>query len=85
MNMNVMKPIYNMFSEQFGIGHVTLGWTLFVGKFRNENCMAFQRAGNHDLVLYYQISIKVPFVLYDHYTCLPCVCVFYPFSVVFKF
>ncbi|XP_028418530.1 major facilitator superfamily domain-containing protein 1-like, partial [Dendronephthya gigantea] len=31
VNLNVMRPIYNMFSERFGIGHVTLGWTLFVG------------------------------------------------------
>ena len=33
MNMNVMRPIYNMFAEKFGIGHTTLGWTLFVGEY----------------------------------------------------
>ena len=37
MNLNVMKPIYDMFSKHFGIGHVTLGWTLFVGMFAMVN------------------------------------------------
>ncbi len=37
MNLNVMKPIYDMFSKSLGIGHVTLGWTLFVGMFDTVN------------------------------------------------
>ena len=37
VNMNVMRPIYNMFSENFGVNHTSLGWTLFVG----ESCSAF--------------------------------------------
>ena len=32
VNMNVMGPIYNMFAENFGVNHTTLGWTLFVGE-----------------------------------------------------